>query len=286
MSKAPKPNSTIRTQWIGDSLRELRKSRGISLRTAGAHLQLEASTVSRYESGDFPIRRVDLLELLSFYGVSEESRRSELLNQCEEAWRTSDWDQHREDLGGHFVDVPWIESTALASNIFEHRLVHGLLQTPAYAEEVIRQNSPPSTSVTQVQQWTALRMKRKQAFENQNSKFNFILEESVLSRPVGHKADNRHQLANLLKQALEENVCIRIIETSVGPHPAILGSFAYYQMPDQYPDVAHVETLVGSVYAEGPDIEKVETAWKAIDKLALSPKASSALISDYMKEYE
>lgn len=79
---------------------------------AGEYLQRDMSTVSRYESGEYPLRRIDLLALLSLYGVSDEETRDDLLQICDEHWRKGWWDQHRADLGDDFINLPWLESRA------------------------------------------------------------------------------------------------------------------------------------------------------------------------------
>ena len=52
MSKKPRP--TLRSQWLGQSLRELRDATGLTLVRAGEYLQRNAATVSRFESGEYP----------------------------------------------------------------------------------------------------------------------------------------------------------------------------------------------------------------------------------------
>lgn len=54
----------LRAQWSGQQLRALRESTGMTLRQAGEYLQRDPSTVSRFESAEYPIRRGDVLALL------------------------------------------------------------------------------------------------------------------------------------------------------------------------------------------------------------------------------
>ena len=97
------PRPTLRAQWLGQSLRELRDAKGMTLARAADLLQRNASTVSRFESGEYSIRRPDLMVLLDLYGVSDRRQRDSLLRLSEEAWQKGWWDGYQE-LEQPFVD--------------------------------------------------------------------------------------------------------------------------------------------------------------------------------------
>ena len=50
-------------------LRELRRSRQLTLKQVGDHLNKSYATVSRYEHGLIPVASTDLLKLATLYGV-------------------------------------------------------------------------------------------------------------------------------------------------------------------------------------------------------------------------
>ncbi|MGH3711284.1 MAG: helix-turn-helix domain-containing protein, partial [Pseudonocardiaceae bacterium] len=106
-----KSKLTLRAQWLGQSLRELRDSTGMTLTQAGEFLQRNASTVSRFESGEYPIRRPDLMALLDLYSVSDRRKRDGLLRLSEDVWQKGWWDGY-EELEQPFVDYVWLESRA------------------------------------------------------------------------------------------------------------------------------------------------------------------------------
>ncbi|MGH3925944.1 MAG: Scr1 family TA system antitoxin-like transcriptional regulator, partial [Pseudonocardiaceae bacterium] len=135
MSTKPKP--TLRAQWLGQSLRELRDATGMTLARAGEFLQRNAATVSRFESGEYPIRRPDLMALLDLYGVSDRRKRDGLLRLSDDVWQKGWWDGYEPDVERQFVDFVWLESRATVIRSFDPLLVTGLLQTRQYAEAVI-----------------------------------------------------------------------------------------------------------------------------------------------------
>ncbi|MGH3971938.1 MAG: Scr1 family TA system antitoxin-like transcriptional regulator, partial [Pseudonocardiaceae bacterium] len=133
----PKSKVTLRAQWLGQSLRELRDASGMTLARAGEFLQRNAATVSRFESGEYPIRRPDLMALLDLYGVSDRRKRDGLLRLSEDVWQKGWWDGYEPDVERQFVDFVWLESRATAIRSFDPLVVTGLLQTREYAEAVI-----------------------------------------------------------------------------------------------------------------------------------------------------
>ena len=76
----------------------------MTLARAGEFLQRNAATVSRFESGEYPIRRPDLMALLDLYGVSERRKRDGLLRLSEEVWQKGWWDSYAEDVESTLYD--------------------------------------------------------------------------------------------------------------------------------------------------------------------------------------
>ena len=198
------------------------------------------------------MRRVDLLELLSLYSVSDEKLRNNLIELCKESWRKGWWDQHRDDLRSDFINVPWLESRAMQICSYQHLNVHGLLQTRHYAESLVRSDSYPPAPAEQLDRWLEFRLERQRILSSSKQlRFTTIMEESALDRPIGNRDIMHEQLEYLASLTDQTNISVLIIETSVGSHLANTGSFVLYKLPEPYPEVANVETLSGSIYVEG-----------------------------------
>ncbi|MFB9471495.1 helix-turn-helix domain-containing protein [Nonomuraea salmonea] len=65
-----KRGGTLRAQWLGKQLRDLRERAGLTLKEAGEYVQRDGSTVSRFEAGLYPARTPGVLALLDLYGVT------------------------------------------------------------------------------------------------------------------------------------------------------------------------------------------------------------------------
>lgn len=279
------PEPSLRSQWLGEKLRDLRRSKGISQKYAGEYLQRDGSTIGRYESGEFPLRRIDLLALMSLYGVSEERTREALLQLCDEHWKKNWWDEHRNELGKDFINLSWVESRADELCAYQHIVIHGLLQTRRYAEALIRNADAQSATEDQIANWASARLERQKILAGDTPKaLTVIFEEYVLDRPVGGADVWREQLEYLLAQSKRPNIEIRVMPAERSPHAAHEGSFTLFHMPEPYPQVAYIDTLAGPLFIEEPSVQRIDGVWKALNKQALGPERSQQLIAGRLKE--
>jgi transcriptional regulator with XRE-family HTH domain len=287
MPNVPGPGPSLRSQWLGDKVRDLRKSRKMSLKEVGDYLQRDQGTISRYENGELPVRRGDLTVMLDLFGVSDSKVREDLEQLREECWRKDWWDQHREDLGKDFINMPWLESRAKRICSYQHMLMEGLLQTRDYAEAVIRNAENPDTSEDQIDRWIDLRLDRQRILtQDEPPQLSVILEESVLRRQIGSDQIWAAQLRHLLEAAEGENVELRVMPFANAPHAGHQGSFILFEMPDPYPEVAYVDTLAGPLFVEQPTVERFSRAWQDLYETALNPDRSTALVSKFLEDME
>ncbi|MGH3964526.1 MAG: helix-turn-helix domain-containing protein [Pseudonocardiaceae bacterium] len=281
-----KPGPTLRAQWLGQQLRALRESTGMTLRQAGDYLQRDPSMVSRFETAEYPIRRGDVLALLDLYGVSEERTREGLLQLSDDVWRKGWWDAYSNDIDRRFIDLLWLDSRAERLRTYEAMLVPGLLQTREYAEILIRNAATADTLEEKIERMIGLRMTRQQILGGDAPvSFTTVVDESVLRRVIGNPEVMRGQLTKLLEVAERPNVEVRVLPLRRGAHAGLDGSFWLYEMPDLYPDVAYVDNLAGAVYVEeDAAVDRFRQAYHQLSAAALDGKESAALIVAAAKE--
>ncbi|MEU6858628.1 helix-turn-helix transcriptional regulator [Glycomyces sp. NPDC046736] len=285
MARKPGPEPSLRSQWLGKILRDLRKAKGYNLNEAADFIQRDGSVLSRYENGEYPIRRSDVIALLTFYRVSDESTRAGVMQLCEDLWRTDWWDPYATAVVDDFINVPWLESRAERICEYQALVLHGLLQAPSYAEAVIRNAEKDTESEEQIAQWLELRVARQRVLSGEHSKpFAALIEEHVLHRPIGGLKVMREQLERLVEVGESDNVEIRVMPTDHGPHSGHLGSFTLFEMPYELSSVAYVESLGGGLYIEAPRVERFERAWEDLWRSALNPEQSNALIKAVLRE--
>ncbi|MEU6859820.1 helix-turn-helix transcriptional regulator [Glycomyces sp. NPDC046736] len=278
------PGPSLRSRWLGEKLRAHREQAGRSRAETAEFLQKDPSVVSRYETGEYPIRRADVYALLTFYSVEDEKTRETLLELCEDVWRKGWWHPYREEVTRDFIDLPWLESRTDELCTYQNMVIHGLAQTRPYAEALIRK-AEEGAEESQIHRWVDLRLERQTILSgDQALRYTMVVEEPVLRRPIGGTKVMRGQLSHLLDLGEHENIDIQVLPTAHGPHSGHLGSFEVFVMPEEFTDVAYVETLGGALYVESPGVERFEEAWKDVRGGALDPQRSAALIKSVLKE--
>lgn len=279
------PRATLRSQWLGQQLRELRETSKLMVKDVAEYLQRDPGTVSRFESGRYPIRRPDLMALLDLYGVSNRKRREALMTLSEDVWQKGWWDGYSGDVVGTLVDYVWLESRADEVRSFDAFVVPGLLQTPEYAEAVIAAGDPGATP-EQIERWIELRMARQGVLNENTPRLSAILDESVLRREVGSPEIMAAQLGRLAECAAMDKVDLRILPFRAGSPSSTRGAFRIFRLPEPFPEVAYAETLAGAIYVESPDTDRFLRAYDGHRAHALGLAESADLISSALEEWQ
>ncbi|QKW34514.1 helix-turn-helix domain-containing protein [Actinomadura sp. NAK00032] len=282
---AERQRATLRSQWLGQQLRELRDDSGLMLKEVAEYLQRDPGTVSRFESGFYPIRRPDLMALLDLYGVSDRQRRDALMTLSQDVWQKGWWDGYAADVVGSLIDYAWLESRADLIRSFAAIVVPGLLQTPEYAETVIRINDTDATP-EQISRWHELRMDRQQVLAGDAPpRLSVVLDEAVLRRQIGDPQTMADQLSHLIRCSARSAVDIRVLPFRTRTPVSTYGSFEIFELPEPFPRVAYTETMAGTIYVESPESERFSRTYAGHESLALGPAESVNLISAIAEEW-
>lgn len=277
---------TLRAEWLGRQLREMREATGVKMSEAGEYLRRDASAMSRFETGVYPIPRADVQALLDFYGVNDERRRNALLNLSEETWRTDWWDGYADEVEGWFVDYVWLESRASAIQTFDVTTIYGLLQTPEYARAVIRGEDPGAEQV-QIDRWVELRLRRQAILErSEPPRLFMIVDEAVLWRKVGGAGVLAGQLRHLADRAARPNIEFRVLPFESGAHASPAGHFNIVTLTDPYPEVVFVESSAGALYLEPPKTERFVGKYDQLCSAALDAEQSVDRVTAIAEELE
>jgi transcriptional regulator with XRE-family HTH domain len=276
---------TLRTQWLGKQLRELREAAKLTLRDAGEYIQRDPATISRIEGGLVPARTPDVIALLNLYGINDESKREGMERLSREVWHTGWWDGYTPEALGGMLDRAWLESRAERIRVFEPMVIPGLFQTRAYASAVITATDLDAHP-ERIQQWLEFRMARQRMLESDpHPRLEIILDEAVLHRVIGGRQVMFAQLRRLATVAARPDVMVRIVPFSAGAHASPEGGFQIFDMPDPYPDVAYAETRGGAVYAEADNARKFMQAYDSLQTKALVAVDSANFIRNAARRF-
>ena len=239
------------------------------------------SKMNRIEKAKTGISTNDLRALLRTYGITGKERTDQLLALAREARKSPWWRSYSDVAPAQLLELMDYESASSAISQFETIFVPGTLQTEEYASAVLRafydEKSPDEKSAERVTRLVDLRTQRRELLTSGNApEFSFVLDESVIRRPVASPSVMSRQLQHLASIAELSNVTIQVVLFAAGLYPGMKGAFELVHFEDT-PD----EDIV---YLEGPDRDFISEdpektngyleAFRQITAVALSPSDS------------
>lgn len=279
-----KQGPTLRAQWLGQQLNEARTAAKLTLRDAGAYLLRDMATISRFENGIVPPRPGDVAGLLNLYGVDDAAKREALDHLSRDIWIKGWWDGYTGHVARNFIDYAWLEDRAHSIRSYDALVLPGLVQTPEYAEAVIRAVDPDESD-EQIEQWVHFRMNRLGVLDKDDPpKMSIVLDETSIRRSPCSTDAMRAQLARLSELDAHPGVELRILPLRAVGHPAPYGAFQIFGLPAPYPEVAYAESLAGSLYVESNAVDRFVRAYDRLQAAALAPEESAALLASAAKE--
>jgi transcriptional regulator with XRE-family HTH domain len=273
---------TIRRRRLGAELRRRREAAGVTIDGVAAKLECSASKISRIETGHTSATPRDVRDMLEIYGVVG-AESDELVQISREARQKGWWHPYSTVLTGAYVGL---EAAAESVRAYEQQVVPGILQTEDYAKAMIRAARPDIT-LDEVDRRVTVRLAR-QSLLHQDDPLDvwIVLDESVVSRPVGGDEVMRAQLERLVEAADLPNVTLQILPFEAGGHAGMDGTFAILDFPEPSdPDVVYAENATGGLFLEKSDeLRKYVFIFDHIRAAALRPEESVAYIAKLAKE--
>jgi hypothetical protein len=245
---------TVRRILLGAQLRKLRERQGVTREDAGWAIRGSESKISRMELGRVSFKERDVADLLTLYGVGDDSVRVALLTLAREANARGWWHRYGDLLPIWMQSYLDLEAAATLIRGYEIQFVPGLLQTEAYARAVIGLGHGRADP-DEIDRRVGLRMARKKLLTRPDPPQVWaVLDEAVLRRPIGGPEVMRAQLAALIQATSLRNVRLQVVPFRVGGHAATGGAFTILRFPDQeLPDVVYLEHLTNALYLDKPD---------------------------------
>ena len=136
---------SVRARQLAAELRRLRDETRLTGEEVGERLGWSPAKVSRIETARTAITAADLSRLLDLYDVAGQ-RRDRLTELGRSAGERGWWDAYADTLGPEYATLIAMEAQAEHARWYAAQIVPGLLQTEAYAREIIASTlliSPP-----------------------------------------------------------------------------------------------------------------------------------------------
>lgn len=238
---------TLVRRQLGRRLRTLRETAGKT--TSDVSVVASRSKLWRIEEGRTTVRVGDARELARLYGADEDT--VDAIGLLAQGTRTKGWwKDYRAIVPDWFSLYVGLESSCNALSTYHSELIHGLVQTPAYAREVILIDGPKDEKIVAARLEMRLNRQRT-SLERPDVKIRVVLGAGALAIVIGSPDIMRDQLEHLRIMNTRQNFDIRVLPWRVGAHWGLHGSFTLmdFHDPDD-PPVVYEESLAGSRYLE------------------------------------
>jgi transcriptional regulator with XRE-family HTH domain len=271
---------------LGAQLRRLREARGITTEEAAEAIRATHSKISRLERGRSGAKQRDVADLLSLYGVTEETPREQMLMLARQAAAPGWWQQYSDVLPRWLELYVGLEEAASVIRTYEVQFVHGLMQTEDYARAVILiANADAATE--EIDRRVSARMRRQKLLTQPGApELWAVLDEAALHRPPDGPKVMRAQLEHLLQLTDLPNVTLQVAPFRAGPHAAAGGPFTILRFPEpDLPDLVYLEQLNSALYLDQPgDVTGYMTVMNQLCVQAETPAASKAMLTALLKQ--
>jgi transcriptional regulator with XRE-family HTH domain len=274
---------TVLRILLGTQLRRLREARGVTAQEAARAIRGSESKISRIELGRTSVREVDIIDLLSLYGITDPAEREELLTLAGQANQPGWWHQYQDVLPSWFQAYVGLEESAESIRSYDSQFIPGLLQTEDYATAVLALGD---FSMDEAERLVFLRKERQRRFASGGLRLWAIVDEVALTRLVGSRQIMRAQLQHLSDICEQPGFALQVVPDSNGAYLAP-GSFSIlrFAVPD-LPDVVYVEQLTSAMYLDKPvDVDRYATVMDKLSATAAPPEQSREIIRALLEDW-
>lgn len=241
--------SVVVRRGLGRKLRALRVAAGKTIADVIETGVASETKMWRIETGKSPVKAVDVREFCRIYGA--DAATTEALAALAPGTQSAGWWVERV-IPDWFSLYAGLEAMATRIRGFELELVNGLMQTPAYAAEVIGARYPRLDQEV-AEQRVRFRMERQRTVIGTEPApdVSIVMSESALR--VGSPEVLDEQIAHLHELSKRPGIDVRVLPFAAGHFPRY-GSFMLLDFDDEEdPPVAYVETPMGARYFERPE---------------------------------
>jgi hypothetical protein len=199
------------------------------------------SKIIRIEAGAVGVTVTDLRALMDLFKITDEKRRSELLELARGS-RKQSWSEYSDVYSVPARTLFGYEAAAKIIYKYEPTFIPGLLQTEEYARALLE---GAGHSEDEIDRMVRGRLERQELLDQDSRpQLEFILGEAAVSRAVMLR-----QLEQLKELAARPGISLQVLPFEVGAHPRMGEAFTILEFTD--------ENLDDLVYLENAERESV-----------------------------
>lgn len=240
---------------------------------------MSGSKLSKIENGGVLPSAVDVEQILTAIGVSEDVKAVYMSVARAAATETTAWRLYRR-LGYHRKQqqIQAIEARTTLLRLFQPSLVPGLLQTPEYVQAVLGRKQ---LGEDQMSRAVGARLARQHILYEPGRQLRFIVTESVLRWRIVPPLVMAGQLDKLISVSRLPSVDLRVVPLSVRQTDFPSHSFSVKDDRLVTVEPIHAELAV----TDPRDVALYVRKFEGFEQVALSGNAMRSLITEIRDEF-
>jgi transcriptional regulator with XRE-family HTH domain len=259
----PALDSEAYRQILARRLREIRSGTGLTQKEMATKMYWSTAKQIRVEAGTSAVNPWEVGNLLKACDITDPATLEELDQLAHWAMEPSPLDKFAKWISPEFRIYLGFEKYANIVRNFESVLVPGLLQTEEYAEEVLKEIRAVHDE-ERINKLVELRLERQDwLFSRDDLGLHFILDESILRRPVGGRDLMKRQVDHLIEMSNKPQITIRVVPFTAGVYRSIRVPFVLLEFPvAAEPAVLFLEYPQGDEVLRGDEIGETKVKFE------------------------
>lgn len=281
----PRWSPTLRRRRLANTLADLRARDGRTAAEIAEALGWSESKVTRLEQPKHLLlpKPDEIRRLLEEYSATDEEH-DQILTLVHQARARDWWHPYKQLLAPGTVTYLGLEAEASVIRAYEPTVIPTLLQTPAYAEALLRSRGMDEERASRLVEVHSLRL--RWLFDGPSPlHLHILVGEAVLRQQVGGPDVLREQLDYLLAQGRRDNIVIQAVPFTATGLPAVRPFAVLTFMEPTDPEAVCTSSELGDHWL-GDEAEqtRLEVAFEELVKVGASRTATRRLIKTLVGE--
>lgn len=286
---APK-GPTSRRVHLGKVLTRMREDLGMRRDDVASALGFSHEKLWRVERGRTSLPNpTDLKKLLAHYHVDDPEVVESLLVIHRESLQEGWWVPYSAHLPKGMREYVGMETDARSVAAWQPSLVFGLLQTEAYARELLLSAKAVDETTTEfIDANVALRMERKANITKEDPRDLWvIMGEDAVRSTIGGRDVMAEQYEEIKRLAALDHVTVQILPAASTGYRASQ-NFALLDMDEPLGKIVQADQPGGqaSITDKKPDVGKYSRRFEALRASALPPNETPKFIDEVRRDLE
>lgn len=290
-ARRPHLGAAAHRRALGEHLRRCRNSRSLTGKDVAKNIGTSTPTVSRLENGDRTENAGQYATaLLRLCGITDHRELSHALSIAQEGELPDAWEHYGNSTAHWVKPLLALEPASQRIMSYEPQLVPGWLQTPEYAQLVVRAGFPYA-SQHEIEARAHARVRRLAMFHRDQDPpaLVAVMDEDVLRRPVGSPGVLYRQiehLIDLLKGSLRHRINLYIAPLSMGMAGAVGHPIVHLRFADELlSDFVYLEQSESALCVEKPqEAERYRSRIFTLSGMAHPANLTLTLLEDRLDE--